>query len=397
MRPALRSSPRDLAEWRMLIKNLMEHLRERYGINQMRRWIFNPWISGDVITIDGGDEFFETWKASYEEMKRVSPDLVTCLSFGLGPEEHLKAFIETMKEKECVPEIFAFRSFGTVIYGEEEEKMNLIQNNESINMIVSRDPDFLRNRGEKVKGLLQKAGLGALPVLVDECSSNIWQRDLCNDTCYKAAWLFKNLLENEEALQGIAYFSVNDRLDEVFPARETYHGGFGLFTMNGIPKAVCTALRLLGRMGSRLVKRGDGYFISTEPEKNQSQIYLYNYVHYDMLYRYRHAENISRTDRYRVFNMGEIRTFSVKLTGLEPGKYCLRLYKVTKEHGSSYDAWVRMGAPERMNRMERAMLCHSADPEYRVWEQETDPEGSLTVQERLEPHETALIEVEQIL
>lgn len=90
---------------------------------------------------------------------------------------------------------FAFRSFGTVIYGEEGEKMNLIQNNESINMIVSRDPDFLRNRGEKVKGLLQKAGLGALPVLVDECSSNIWQRDLCNDTCYKAAWLFKNLLE----------------------------------------------------------------------------------------------------------------------------------------------------------------------------------------------------------
>lgn len=164
-----------------------------------------------------------------------------------------------------MPEIFAFRSFGTVIYGEEEEKMNLIQNNESVNMIVSRDPDFLRNRGEKVKGLLQKAGLGALPVLVDECSSNIWQRDLCNDTCYKAAWLFKNLLENEEALQGIAYFSVNDRLDEVFPARETYHGGFGLFTMNGIPKAVCTALRLLGRMGSRLVKRGDGYFISTEP------------------------------------------------------------------------------------------------------------------------------------
>lgn len=397
LRPAPSSLPRDLAEWRMLIKNLMEHLKERYGINQMRRWIFNPWISGDAIMSDEGDAFFETWKASYDEMKRVSPDLVTCLSFGLGPEEHLKAFIETMKEKECVPEIFAFRSFGTVLYGEEEEKMNLIQNNESANMIVSRDPDFLRNRGEKVKGLLQKAGLGALPVLVDECSSNIWQRDLCNDTCYKAAWLFKNLLENEEALQGIAYFSVNDRLDEVFPARETYHGGFGLFTMNGIPKAVCTALRLLGRMGSRLVKRGDGYFISTEPEKNQSQIYLYNYVHYDMLYRYRHAVNISRTDRYRVFNMGEIRTFSVKLTGLEPGKYCLRLYKVTKEHGSSYDAWVRMGAPARMNRMERAMLCHSADPEYSVWEQETDPEGSLTVQERLEPHETALIEVEQIL
>lgn len=106
LRPAPSSLPRDLAEWRMLIKNLMEHLKERYGINQMRRWIFNPWISGDAIMSDEGDAFFETWKASYDEMKRVSPDLVTCLSFGLGPEEHLKAFIETMKEKECVPENF---------------------------------------------------------------------------------------------------------------------------------------------------------------------------------------------------------------------------------------------------------------------------------------------------
>ncbi len=121
---------------------------------------------------------------------------------------------------------------------------------------------------------------------------------------------FKNFLENEEALQGIAYLSVNDRLDEIFPARETYHGGFGLFTMNGIPKAVCTALRLLGRMGSRLVKRGDGYFISTEPEKNRSQIYLYNYVHDDMLYRYRHAVNISRTPTVTAYSIWQIRTFS---------------------------------------------------------------------------------------
>lgn len=126
------------------------------------------------------------------------------------------------------PKLFPY--FKTYPTGTDRPHIHQSQTTSS-NMIVSRDPDFLRNRGEKVKGLLQKAGLGALPVLVDECSSNIWQRDLCNDTCYKAAWLFKNLLENEEALQGIAYFSVNDRLDEVFPARETYHGGFGLFTL----------------------------------------------------------------------------------------------------------------------------------------------------------------------
>ena len=79
--------------------------------------------------------------------------------------------------------------------------------------------------------------------------------------------------------------------------------------MNGIQRR-SALLRLLGRMGSRLVKRGDGYFISTEPEKNQSQIYLYNYVHYDMLYRYRHAVNISRTGNLPRIQYGEIRVFS---------------------------------------------------------------------------------------
>ena len=61
------------------------------------------------------------------------------------------------------------------------------------------------------------------------------------------------------------------------------------------------------------------------------------------------------------------------------------------------DTVMDLSVGEDSGRIRRAMLCHSADPEYRVWEQETDPEGSLTVQERLEPHETALIEVEQIL
>ena len=92
-----------------------------------------------------------------------------------------------------------------------------------------------------------------------------------------------------------------------------------------------------------------------------------------MLYRYRHAVNISRTDRYRVFNDGGNPDLFSETDRTGTGKIFLRLYKVTKEHGSSYDAWVRMGAPERMNRMERAMLCHSADPECRVWEQETGP------------------------
>lgn len=101
-----------------------------------------------------------------------------------------------------------------------------------------------------------------MPLIVEEWSNNIWQRDLCNDTCYKSAYLFKNILENNQALSAMGYFALNDRLDEVPPSAETFHGGFGLFTRDDIPQSACLALELLARMGDRLLQQGEGYLVS---------------------------------------------------------------------------------------------------------------------------------------
>ena len=236
-------------------------------------------------------------------------------------------------------------------------------------------------------------GFQGTPIIVDECSNNVWQRDLCNDTCYKAAWLFKNMLENENEANGLAYFSINDRLDEIFPVHDSFHGGFGMFTDDGIPKAVYGAAKLLGKMGTRLVASGKGYFISNEEREERIQIYLYNYVHYDMLYRHRHTVNISRTDRYRVFQAGENLTFSVQLRKVPRGEYRIQCYKITREQGSPYDCWAAMGAPEAMTSEEKEMICHSADPEYRVWRETVGEEQVLSVQEHLKVHEVACIEI----
>lgn len=99
------------------------------------------------------------------------------------------------------------------------------------------------------------------------------------------------------------------------------------------------------KWGRVLLHRGKGYFISNEEREERIQIYLYNYVHYDMLYRHRHTVNISRTDRYRVFQAGENLTFSVQLRKVPRGEYRIQCYKITREQGSPYDCWAAMGAP----------------------------------------------------
>ena len=68
-------------------------------------------------------------------------------------------------------------------------------------------------------------------------NSTLWQRDISGDTCYKAAWLIKNALQNYDQAQYLGYWLLTDFLDEWLVPGGVFHGGYGLFTINGIPKA----------------------------------------------------------------------------------------------------------------------------------------------------------------
>ena len=53
----------------------------------------------------------------------------------------------------------------------------------------------------------------------------------------------------------MGYIALNDRLDEVPPSADTFHGGFGLFTQDDIPKSACLAMELLAQMGANSCSR----------------------------------------------------------------------------------------------------------------------------------------------
>lgn len=395
LRPASNCPPNNLSEWKRLVEALMNHLLERYGVNKMRSWIFTPWITSDYIGSMGAETYMEAYKISHDAIKSTCGEFVTCHSFSSegGESNNIEAVLHLMKKYDCMPDILATRTYNTSFGEDEKDVPRLIENIESFNFCVAKDPNYTGNILRKIKSALKKHGMENMPVLIDECNSNIWQRDLCSDTCYKAAWFMKTMLENEENCNGIAYFNINDTLDEVFPAQDEFHGGFGMFTPQGIPKAVAVAAKMLGKVGNYIIKKGEGYFVSYNSEKSSYQILLYNYVHYDTLYRYRHTVNLSRCDRYRVFENNSENNVTVRLTGLPCGFLKKRTYKITREHGSSYDAWVRMGAPKTIDDEEKKFLVHAADPEYRSEKIEITGEEPLMINECLKPHEVVLVEI----
>lgn len=394
MRRGIFGVPSDIGKWYKLIKELMEHLVSRYDSRNVRQWLFSMWPSPDFVDLGmcSQEEYEEIYMASYSAIKTTNPNFLITGPGTTEPERYLVQFFQMCKRRNCFPDVLTFRSFATG--GEREEnRLNLIGNNESFPMAVSGDENLLKSTVYKIKKILKDWKILSIPLVLEEWSNNIWQRDLCNDTCYKSAWLFKNILENNQELNGMGYFTLNDRLDEVPPASDTFHGGFGLFTKNDIPKSACRAMELLGEMGNRLLQKGEGYFITCS--EKEIQIFLYNYSHYDLLYRYRHVVNMSKTKRYNVFVSEKSQAFYIRLEKMEDGKYQVRRYYITQEGGSSYDSWVKMGAPDPMDEEEIEILKNLSKPLYKRDSIEVK-QGILRIKAKLNPQDVCLIKIKKL-
>ena len=386
-RPAIFSLPTDRERWQRLVRLLMEHLAERYGLEELSEWIFAPWISLGYAGIGNFsvEDYIEVYAASHRIIRDCCGDIRIA---GPGSPIHaprlLERFLELCGEQGCLPDIVSLHSFAAVSPGEEASGLELVANNEAFYVAVSGDESYLANALRKAQALA-----GDRPVMLDEWSNTIWQRDLCNDTCYKSSWIFKSVLENYDSFYAMGYFSAADQLDEIAPARELFHGGFGLFARNGLPKSACRALELLARAGNTLLARGDGWFIAAS--ETELQIFLYNYCHYDMLYRYRHTAHINGAERYRVFNEKPPRQYHISLEGLAPGPHRVRRYSIGRAAGSAYDAWLGMGAPDKLSLEEEMLLQSLSHPAYR--RETVDSALTLSLGAWLSPHEVQLITV----
>lgn len=391
MRSCVVSGPKDITQWTELIGAIMSHLANRYGMQAVSTWLFSPWFPLDFIDVGLGsrEEYAQVYAASCHAIRNVVPQALI-----VGPGSVAFCAIwpwyrDMCRSLDCMPDILSFRSYATA--GDNEfHDIQLISNNESFPYAVSGDADYLAHTEAEIRNLLKQEGLDHMPLILEEWSNNIWQRDLCNDTCYKSAYLFKNILENNQALSAMGYFALNDRLDEVPPSQETFHGGFGLFTQDDIPKSACLAMELLAFLGDRLLEQGEGYLVSQRGE--EIQIFLYNYSHYDLLYRYRHVANMDKTNREQVFVYRESRAFFIRLKNVCEGSYLILRYGITRCGGSSYDEWLRMGAPSPLNQEERERLRRLACPQYQNQVSQTS-QGELHIKASLKPHDVCLIRV----
>ncbi len=393
----INSEPEDVSAWCDLVRTFTLHLISRYGQQEVASWPFTVWNEPDTpLSLFGfasDEEFYRFYQATWQTLRSVCPGLrIAAPSTYYDPIDNgtwLRHFTEWCHKHGCLPDDVLFHYYGTNLapsqWGKEKNldfPMSRLQ--------LTRDEQLLHKCISLIRGYTDETYGTGSRVFLTEWNFSPAHRSLLGDTCFRACYLVKNILENIDRLDGMGYWMLTDLFEEHQVPPSMFHGGMGLFTANGVRKAAYYAYWLLAKLGDTLIGQGDGWFLTRQD--GEYQLMLYHYRHYSDLYASGEMFDMTETDRYTAFGTHRRRAFSITLSGLDDGPWQVTEYVLNRQHGSAFDTWVDMGAPA-LRTCEELDLLRSLSQPMLHRRSLAAQQGELRLTAELEPLEVRFLSI----
>lgn len=389
--PFIISPPRRMEDWNRLVALFLSHIRGRYGTQEIRSWLYSVWNEPDtsvqMFGFHDDQQFYSLYENTWQTVRAFDPELVFGSPSLYPTTDHevawLHRFIAFAREKGCLP-----RFMDIHYYSDDFEQHNQFTSSFTTPTGFRSDPDHFHKHLSDMKAAMEACGMDGVPLYLTEWNLCVSHRNLINDTCFKGTYVAKNFLDNYDQVDALGYWSLTDLMEENQPPHETFHGGLGLFTQNGIKKPPYYAMVMMRQLGDTLLAAGSGWFV-TRRDGGITAI-LYNYQHFDPLFL-QEGFGLTQTAREGVFPRRAALEVDLPLDGLPAGMYRVRETVLNQAHGSAYDRWVEIGASE-LNPRETQWLRDNSQPDLRVW-QTSVPQGSWHYRALMAPHEVRLVEI----
>ncbi len=397
--------PKDIKKWEDLIYAFMEHIINRYGMKEIKKWLFCVWNEPDEtvkeFSWENREMFFDFYCRTYRVVKSFDSKLqfgTPSLLLSITEEDGWAAeFFKYITQEKCVPDFLNIHYYDNTLFEADKRDRTREDSFSAQNMSnffpLSDDPYAFMKFINNLKLLMKHYHMKSIPVYLTEWNLTISHRDLLNDTCFKACYLAKNLLENYDRLSSFGYWVLTDFIEEMPLPNDLYHGGLGLFTYNGIPKAHYNAFKLFGYLKGQMIARGDGYFITRED--NKIVFILYNYEHFSKLFASGTKSISDNANRYESFSFMDNAKFMVTFTDID-NIYTKALIKerlINQNYGSSFDAWVKMGAQPLTKEEDMELLRQQSQPGLYI-HRDSIHNNELSINLNMAPLEVRSVEVE---
>lgn len=365
--------PADYDKWAWFIRAFTEHLIERYGRSEVRKWFFEVWNEPNLGGPDSPDGFFAGSMEDYFKLYQVTAETIKDVDGFLrvgGPATSNNAWIPEMvhfcKENSVPLDFVSTHHYPTDVvlgYGVEDsanfgrptpEQMQDPAFREGLMEKIKQFQDHLWERVDRgvVTKMTRKAVREAegLPVYYTEWNS---LAGLPSDGPFGASFIAKTVLDGVGLVEGYSYWTFSDIFEEGGMPSAEFHGGFGLLTLHGVPKASYRAFQMLHTLGDSLYeqKLADGtvdVYAVRDEAAGAVQLLLVN--HHALLHPI------------------EEETVTVSLTGLTGGVKKAQLERIDDTHANAYAKWQALGSPEYTTPAQLSALCAASEMERELLE-----------------------------
>ena len=233
--------PKDYTQWTVLIRKLVAHWVERYGVVEVRQWYFEVWNEPNLDAFGSGrqDEYFKLYRHTVEAIKSVDSELRVG-----GPATAANAWIDDFVafcgQNHLPADFISTHHYPTDAFGEPGDDTEAQLSKSRCSVLRDQTRDVRRQAGES-------------PLYYTEWSSSSNPRDRLHDEPYAAAFIVKTIMEANGLVEAYSWWTFSDIFEENYFPSVPFHGGFGLLNIHGIAKPSYRAYQLLHRLGTQLL------------------------------------------------------------------------------------------------------------------------------------------------
>ncbi len=363
---------------RILLEELIRHLTKRYGIGKVEQWYFELEQNAVVQKKVPIEHYFEAFDTIAEIFRNYVPGVKlggAGFSMNYIGEEFPEIIAQWSKRKHR-PDFISIYSYPYLV---KEHLLDAGRNP------FSPDEDYLYHQIQAAKRVIREAGFDVPEFFVTEWSSTLSNRNYLNDSCYKSAYVMKNLIQNYNEADAIAYWVATDIFAERIDTDQLLFGGCGLISRDGIRKPAFFAFTHMNHLEKYFLGKNRNAIV-TSNGKGLFFICCHNYKHFNFRYYSQDENQIKVEQQPRLFTDHEAIQMSFKLHPVNNGMYQVKIFSVNQDNGNVQDEWRKLGYFSAFSMIEIEYLQTKCQPGLSIHKVEAY-DHTLVVETRLSAQE----------
>ena len=376
---------RSVDAWKNIIGAFVKHIVQKYGIDEVEQWVFElPFDGYEIEGLDPVEGYIELYTALYDTVRKYTFNLrIGGPSLPTIDTDIMQRMRKVLMERKKMPDYISVISFAYEV--DKDEKHYSIR---------SGDEDYLKKDIARIRQHLLETGHPDLPIFVTEWNETVSDRNFINDTCYRGAYIVKNMIDISEDVEAAGYFSGTDRRSEYLDSHMLLEGANGLLNRNGIMKPAGLALQMMNRLGKNRVAAGSHFLITTD-RRNNYYIAAHNKRRLSYYYYKTQEDAIEKEKILKYYEDESYLEQNIELTDILNGDYQIRTLKVNEHKGSVMNIWKELGFSENLSEKDIQYIQKVCEPHLQL-EKVTVKDNRIRLKLTMEPNEITLIEVKWV-